>query len=59
VQFHDHYFDKKLKHQIKELVQIRLRNYINAESKINIKLAEADIYIAIIADRLIIKLGPR
>jgi alpha-amylase len=59
LQFHDHYFDKKLKHQIKELVQVRLRNHINAESKIEIKIAEADMYLAIIADCLILKLGSR
>nr|PNR35675.1 hypothetical protein PHYPA_021525 [Physcomitrium patens] len=57
--FYDHYFNTHLKFQIKELVQVRLRNHINTESKVSIKIAEADIYVASIADRVLVKLGPR
>lgn len=57
--FYDHYFEWDLKAQIQELVQIRKRNFINAESKITILLAESDMYVANIADRVILKLGPR
>jgi len=59
VQFYDHYFEWDLKAQIQELVQIRKRNFINAESKVTILLAESDMYVANIADRVILKLGPR
>ncbi|KAH9532111.1 hypothetical protein CY35_19G072200 [Sphagnum magellanicum] len=57
--FYDHYFEWDLKAQIQELVQIRKRNFINAESKVTILLAESDMYVANIADRVILKLGPR
>ncbi|XP_024544858.1 alpha-amylase [Selaginella moellendorffii] len=57
--FYDHYFYWGLQEQINQLLELRLRNKINAESKIKIQAADFDMYVATIADRLIVKLGPR
>jgi alpha-amylase len=46
-------------HQPKPTPQIRKRNKIHSESKLKIKIAEGDIYIATIDDRVAVKLGPR
>ncbi|KAL3700767.1 hypothetical protein R1sor_018789 [Riccia sorocarpa] len=57
--FIDHLYEFKLKEEIKKLVLLRKRNRINARSKICILKAEADIYVARIEDRVIVKLGAR
>ncbi|KAH6555149.1 hypothetical protein KP509_1Z278000 [Ceratopteris richardii] len=45
--------------QIEDLLRLRKRVGVNAGSKIHINAAEADIYVANIDDRLVVKLGPR
>ncbi len=37
----------------------RKRNGIDSRSSLSIKLAEADIYVAHVSDKLVVKLGPR
>lgn len=60
VQFWDHYFDWKiLQFGIKELIDVRKRNDIRANSKLDILTAEQDLYVARIDDRLLVKIGPR
>lgn len=58
-QFIDHLYEFKLKNEIQKLVLLRKRNRINAKSKVVIQKAEADIYVAKIDERLILKLGSR
>ncbi|KAG6541131.1 hypothetical protein Mapa_017502 [Marchantia paleacea] len=58
--FWDHYFDwKLLQFGIKELIDVRKRNDIRANSKLDILTAEQDLYVARIDDRLLVKIGPR
>ncbi|BBM98787.1 alpha-amylase [Marchantia polymorpha subsp. ruderalis] len=57
--FIDHLYEFKLKNEIQKLVLLRKRNRINAKSKVVIQKAEADIYVAKIDERLILKLGSR
>lgn len=58
-QFYDHFFSWGFQKQIGELIQLRKRVGVNAGSKIQIVAAEADIYVANIDEKLIVKLGPR
>jgi alpha-amylase len=58
-QFYDHFFDWGLKDQIAKLTAIRQRNGINSKSTVNILAADADIYVAKIDDKVIVKLGPK
>jgi alpha-amylase len=57
--FYDHYFDWGLKDEIKTLLDIRKRNDLNANSKVEIKAADGDLYVACIDDRVLMKIGPR
>eukprot|EP00270_Netrium_digitus_P009096 TRINITY_DN275_c0_g1_i6.p1 TRINITY_DN275_c0_g1~~TRINITY_DN275_c0_g1_i6.p1 ORF type:complete len:498 (+),score=72.75 TRINITY_DN275_c0_g1_i6:90-1583(+) len=57
--FYDHFYDWGLKDKIKELMSIRRRNKINAKSTCNIIVAEDNLYLASINDRLVVKLGSR
>eukprot|EP00897_Mesotaenium_endlicherianum_P002833 jgi/Mesen1/2578/ME000162S01706 len=57
--FYDHFYDWDLKDEIKELIDVRRRNGIKADSDVHIALAEADVYVATIADRVVVKLGSR
>jgi len=57
--FYDHYFDWGLKKEIDALIQARKVNKIRADSEIEIIRAEADLYLAKIANKLIVKLGSR
>jgi alpha-amylase len=59
LQFYDHYFDWGLKDEIKTLLDIRKRNDLNANSKVEIKAADGDLYVACIDDRVLMKIGPR
>ena len=52
-------FDWKLKQEISELAAVRKRNGINAGSKLRILAAESDMYVAMVDDRVITKIGPR
>jgi len=38
---------------------VRKRNDINAKSKVDIRAAEGDMYVAQIDDRVVLKIGPR
>jgi alpha-amylase len=55
----EHYFDQGLDGAIKNLINVRKRNGINSRSKLDIKLAHADIYVAHVDDKLVVKLGPK
>ncbi|BBM99917.1 alpha-amylase [Marchantia polymorpha subsp. ruderalis] len=57
--FYDHYFDWKLKDELKALITLRKRNDIIANSKVQIMVADGDLYLAKIDDHVIVKLGPR
>ena len=58
-QFYDHYYDWGHKKAIQELISVRKRNCIHTESSCSILVADADLYIASIDDKVIVKLGPR
>jgi alpha-amylase len=51
---YDHYFDWGLRDEIRNLAMIRRRNRIHPAS-----VAEADIYVASIDEKIIMKIGPR
>ncbi|CAM6101442.1 unnamed protein product [Calypogeia fissa] len=57
--FYDHYFDWKLQPAIKELIQVRQRNGIKADSKIEIVVGQDDLYLARINDVVVVKIGTR
>ncbi|KAL6656132.1 hypothetical protein ACP70R_006958 [Stipagrostis hirtigluma subsp. patula] len=57
--FYDHTFDGKLKQEISSLAAVRRRNGINAGSKLRIMVAESDLYVAMVDERVIAKIGPR
>jgi alpha-amylase len=57
--FWEHYFDWGLKEQLDQMVQIRQRNGIDAGAKLEIFCADADLYMACINDKVVLKLGPR
>lgn len=59
VQFYDHFFDWGLKEAISKLAAVRNRNGINTASRVNILASDADVYIAAIGDRVIMKIGPK
>lgn len=61
---HEHFFYDGLKDSIKQLIAVRKRNGIRADSAINIWTAEGDMYVAAVQDankndRVVLKLGPR
>lgn len=58
-QFYDHFFDWGLKEEISALIDVRKRNDLNAKSKVDIRTAESDLYVAVIDDRVVLKIGPR
>lgn len=57
--FYDHFFDWGLKEAISKLAAVRNRNGINTASRVNILASDADVYIAAIGDRVIMKIGPK
>ncbi|KAI5354478.1 hypothetical protein L3X38_007373 [Prunus dulcis] len=58
--FYDHFFDWGWpKEPIRNLTAIRARNGINSRSSVTILAAEADLYMANIDDKIIMKIGPR
>ncbi|KAK7321694.1 hypothetical protein VNO77_32567 [Canavalia gladiata] len=57
--FYDHYIEWGLKEPIKNLIEIRKKNGITATSKVNILAAEADLYMAEIDSKIIVKIGPK
>ncbi|GMY28671.1 alpha-amylase-like isoform X1 [Fagus crenata] len=63
--FYDHLFDWGLKDEISKLTAIstfptiRSRNGINTQSIVNILASDADLYVAGIDDKIIMKIGPK
>ncbi|XP_057815115.2 alpha-amylase [Cryptomeria japonica] len=57
--FYDHFQDTNLKGGIKQLIEIRKRNQIKANSACTIITAESDLYMANIEDKVIMKIGAR
>ncbi len=57
--FYDHYIEWGLKEPIKAMTEIRKRNGINPTSTVNILAAEADLYMAEIDNKIIVKIGPK
>ena len=59
MQFYDHVFDWNLKREITALAAVRRRNGIKAGSKLRILVAESDLYVAMVDERVVAKIGPR
>nr|CAA39776.1 alpha-amylase [Oryza sativa Japonica Group] len=57
--FYDQVFDWNLKQEINALAATRKRNGINAGSKLRVLAAESDMYVAMVDERVITKIGPR
>ncbi|KAM3758237.1 hypothetical protein ACB098_01G028500 [Castanea mollissima] len=57
--FYDHFFEWGLKDELSKWIAIRSRNGINSKSTVNILASEADLYMARIDDKLIMKIGPK
>ncbi|KAM7493853.1 hypothetical protein LguiB_028462 [Lonicera macranthoides] len=57
--FYDHFFEWGLKDEIIKLTKIRARNGISATSKVKIMVANSDLYVAMIDDKVIAKIGPK
>lgn len=52
-------FDWNLKQEITALAAIRERNGINAGSKLRIVVADADAYVAVVDEKVMVKIGTR
>jgi len=59
LQFYDHFFDWGLKNEIAHLVSIRDRHGIQPDSELHIIDADADLYLAEIDGKVIVKIGSR
>ncbi|XP_009410104.2 alpha-amylase isozyme 3D-like [Musa acuminata AAA Group] len=57
--FYDHLFDWGLKDEITGLAAIRTRNGILPGSTLRILVADADLYLAVIDEKVMVKIGPR
>ncbi|KAB2635840.1 alpha-amylase-like [Pyrus ussuriensis x Pyrus communis] len=57
--FYDHYFDWGLKEEISKITAIRSRNGIKPNSALRILAADADVYVASIDEKIIVKIGPK
>ncbi|KAG2244406.1 hypothetical protein Bca52824_093736 [Brassica carinata] len=57
--FYTHYMEWSLKDSILKLVAIRNKNGISSTSSVLIKAAEADLYLAMIDEKVIMKIGPK
>ncbi|KAG8383112.1 hypothetical protein BUALT_Bualt05G0150900 [Buddleja alternifolia] len=55
--FYDHIFSD-YQSQISELISVRKRNKINCRSKVEIMMAERDVYAAMINEKIAMKIGP-
>ncbi|KAJ4701759.1 Alpha-amylase [Melia azedarach] len=55
--FYDHFFDWGLKKGISKLAAIRMKNGINPGSRVKILASEADLYVAAIDSKIIMKIG--
>ncbi|XP_077253457.1 alpha-amylase-like isoform X3 [Tasmannia lanceolata] len=57
--FYDHFFDWGFMTEIKSLTAIRARNGINPTSGCRIVAAENDLYMAVINEKIMVKIGPK
>lgn len=57
--FYDHFVDGNLRSEIQNLMAIRKRNNINANSNCRIITAEGDLYMAAIDENIVMKIGSR
>lgn len=57
--FYDHFVDGNLKSEIQNLMAIRKRNNLNANSNCRIITAEGDLYMAAIDENIVMKIGSR
>ncbi|KAL5982459.1 hypothetical protein ACLOJK_016531 [Asimina triloba] len=57
--FHDHFFTWGFKDQISKLISIRSRNKIGPTSTCRIIASQADLYMAVIDEKVIMKIGPK
>ncbi|KAI3673025.1 hypothetical protein L6452_39134 [Arctium lappa] len=57
--FYDHFFDWGLKDELSKLSRARARNGIDATSQVKILAYEADLYVAEIDEKIIVKIGPK
>ncbi|XP_074580147.1 alpha-amylase isozyme 3A-like isoform X2 [Curcuma longa] len=57
--FYDHMFDWGLEKEIRQLSAIRARNGIHPASALRILTAEADLYVAMVDEKVIAKIGSR
>ncbi|KAL7245182.1 hypothetical protein ACSBR2_000500 [Camellia fascicularis] len=59
VLFYDHFIEWGLKDPIATLAAITRRNGIGATSTVQIMAADADLYVAMVDDKIIVKIGPK
>ncbi|KAI3504860.1 hypothetical protein L1887_26613 [Cichorium endivia] len=57
--FYDHFLNWGLKDQIRKVSAVRARNGISATSHVKILAYEADLYVAEIDEKIIVKIGPK
>ncbi|GAB4852146.1 hypothetical protein Ancab_016336 [Ancistrocladus abbreviatus] len=57
--FYDHFFDWGLMKEIEDLAAVRRRNAISESSTVNILASEADVYVAMVDQKIVVKIGPR
>ncbi|GMH13813.1 hypothetical protein Nepgr_015654 [Nepenthes gracilis] len=57
--FYDHYFDWGLMEGINNLAAIRIRNGIDESNSLSIMASDADLYVAKIGQKIIVKIGSR
>ncbi|GAB4852143.1 hypothetical protein Ancab_016333 [Ancistrocladus abbreviatus] len=57
--FYDHFFDWGLMKEIEDLAAVRRRNAISESSTVNIMASEADVYVAMVDQKIVVKIGPR
>ncbi|KAH9611033.1 hypothetical protein KSS87_011661, partial [Heliosperma pusillum] len=57
--FYDHLFDGGMKEEIIKMTAVRAKNGIHASSSVNIMASDADLYIAKIDEKIIVKIGSK
>ncbi|CAM8901525.1 unnamed protein product [Rhodiola kirilowii] len=57
--FYDHYFNWGLKNEINKLISVRNRSNIKPSSAVRIIASDADLYMAAIDEKIVMKIGPR
>jgi len=59
MQFYDHFIDWGLKEEIVKLTSARTRNGINESSNVNIMASDDNLYVAMIDEKIIVKIGSK